>query len=142
MAVSADHPAVKAAAKWWADQMRHPKSSTSGDDMIDMMTMWAQSQQKENAAEEIDRFESELAKLIAEDVELERWAKWGPCISVDYGPDLMLHTALNAAGIPNAMALPIKTVMWVNEGKITVRRGYRADEKVVWTADPLTPPAA
>ena len=49
-------------------------------------------------------------------------------LAVDYRPDAVLAAAVLAAGYPlSATVFPIKTTMWINPGRVIVRRGYHGE---------------
>jgi hypothetical protein len=55
------------------------------------------------------------------------------CLSTDYDPKNELKEALHEAEIYDGSArLPIKTLMWVEPGKVSVACGYGASEKVIY----------
>jgi hypothetical protein len=54
------------------------------------------------------------------------------CLSVDYGPDMILGRCLQFAGISADMGtLPIKTVMWIDGETVQVRYGYGAETETL-----------
>jgi len=57
---------------------------------------------------------------------------------VDYGPDLILKGALEAAGLPVGAAgpLPLKTCMWIDPGSVKVGLGYNAEPVELELAQP------
>lgn len=136
MTVSPEHPAVRAAARWWADQLRTRRASTVGDETMDLMMMVADGQNPSVSPEDADRFESALAHEIAAFLSGSRWEEWPEVVDVDYWPDPTLGRALGAIGRAGGLnVLPVKTVMWVGPKKVEVRRGYRQPEVVVWSSD-------
>lgn len=136
---------AKAAAKWWADQLRGgAKLDNGATDPANVMARGlAGMLQKQEASgrtpQSIDLFEAALARRF-EAIDGARC--WGSIAGVDYHPDRILSEAADEAGINLGMAsLPWKTSMHCREGdKITVHCGYRAPEEVVY--DPAAQTAA
>ncbi len=139
---------IAAAAKWWADHLRTnhaPKvdngARTEEQRIGELLIGLVQSLVKPLSPETADRFERELAAKMISDFS-EGWDPsrplWGAAfrtIGTDYHPDGFLQAAGRAAGIERLDPyLPIKTIMWVNPGKVVVRCGYAAHEEVIYEA--------
>jgi hypothetical protein len=61
-------------------------------------------------------------------------------LSVDYGPDMELAEAADAAGI-HYSRFPFKTCMWLRPDLVTAALGYGAPTRIVWSApDWVRPP--
>lgn len=135
--MTADHPAVRAAAKWWADQLRDQQPSTAGDFMIDAMMAWAGKSEPKVDDEQADRFEGALRVQVSglfANKPLDK--RYPEILDVDYDPDRHLRSALLSAGLGRGLCpLPIKTLMWITPDEVRVRRGYGAAEQVVWAAN-------
>ena len=57
-------------------------------------------------------------------------------VSTDYGPDDVLKDAANKAHINGQMfRFPMKTIMWINPGRVEVRPGYAAQEITIYPAN-------
>lgn len=132
--LAADSPEVTAAVKWWTDILGKNTPSTVGDAQVDMMLdlTRAVSGAARPTDEQVAAFEAELTKLVAQDHarSVESGSTYNTVIlSVDYHPEDLLRSALAAAGISEQSArFPVKTVMWVDAGRVTLRKGYGADE--------------
>ena len=116
---------VSKAVDWWADKLRGCKQSGLSEDerrdpannSYQFAEMLMTLNKPKVSDEQIDKFKRSLQEQI---VNLKPF-----CISVDYGPDTYLRTALNAAEINADMGtLPIKTTMWLDDDKVQVRYGY------------------
>jgi hypothetical protein len=145
-------PEVQAAADWWGDQLAQPGQQDTGDAFNSgfatalMLTVVMRTPM---TADERALFVERLATRIeAHLVATPDWERatgepnWGSAyrvLGVDYGPDLMLASALIAAvGQTRADALsllwPVKTHMWINPGEVKVAHGYRAEPVVIYPA--------
>lgn len=126
---------TKAAVSWWADKLvackhsglsaeerRQPENSS-----YQLAEMFMAMSKPKVSAEQVDKFKVSLFNQIQN---LKPY-----CISVDYGPDSYLRTACDSAGIDAGMGtLPIKTTMWLDDGKVTVRYGYGAEPETIFPA--------
>jgi hypothetical protein len=124
----------RAAAEWWADQLQRPSRQDNGDGfqsgfataaaMITMLRVGPLTDDERSLF--IDRLVSRLqAHYGAHDYGFRT-------LAVDYGPDLMLRSALHAALGPAraeqfSLLWPIKTCMWIDPGCVKVAHGYRAE---------------
>ena len=124
---------LKVAVDWWADKLRGCKhSGLSAEERSDrrndgyqMAEMLMTITKPKVTDEQIAKFsEHLLATLKAGNVQ------W---LDVDYGPCGQLYDALVAAKIePGMGTLPIKTSMWIDADKVSVRYGYGAPEKQIY----------
>jgi hypothetical protein len=141
-------PEVAAAAAWWAQQLAEPATQDVGmRDAAEMLsTGLAQAAaalgRREWTAGELAAFEAALA------VRLEAHVGNGDCwdpgcpergsalrtIGCDYGPDPVLADAADDAGLGRLRSfdLPMKTVMWINPGRVSVAVGYHGQVVDVW----------
>jgi len=125
-------PQIEAAVNWWADKLRFCKQSgLSAEERRDPANQGYQFAEilmtisKPSVTDEqIEKFKQSLAAQI----ENNRIRT----LSVDYDPDRTLADALIAARIPDDKGtLPIKTTMWLDDGKVSVRYGYGAPEEII-----------
>ena len=134
---------IEAAADWWAAQLAGEPKHETGDAALNMAHEEAALRRKKPTAEQVALFREYLiAKLPEQDgfagvqwnLETPGWCGYvrGCVLSVDYGPSPFLREALLAAGIDPYMALPVKTVMWVNPGSVKARGGYGAAETQIY----------
>lgn len=135
---------ARAAAQWWADRLADAGETRTGDAMNDAFAMYARSKIPLPTAAQVNEFRAHLeAVLLAWIGDPQRY--WRDAVesggnrlgaafrtvAVDYRPDPILGDALEAAGLGGAfmtLRLPLKTVMWVNPGRVTVRHGYKDPE--------------
>lgn len=126
---------VEAAVNWWADKLTACKQSgLSAEERRDpanqsyqLAEMLMILSKPKVTNEQIDKFKESLSTQIE--------AKKPYCLSVDYGPDMVLGRALADAGIDAGMGtLPIKTTMWLDDDKVTVRYGYGAPVETIFPA--------
>lgn len=138
-------PEAVAAAAWWAEQLATPAVRHDvGDDTANVMsnTVAALVRRQRDQAQ-IDAFREVLAEEIEKHVEQYSWRPEEPhfgsamrAIMVDYGPDPVLADAAEKAGLElKVLDLPMKTVMWINPGRVEVAAGYRSAPIVVWSAE-------
>lgn len=151
-----DQARTKAAADWWAGRLAHgtDQHDLGGRDEAERdLTATARAAsfvlRQRFTAEQVEAFASELAERIEQ--HLVRWetypheGAWDStnprrgsalrAIHCDYCPHPVLADAAERAGFELKMFdLPMKTVMWINPGEVTVSEGYAAPTVVVWRA--------
>jgi hypothetical protein len=122
---------IEVAAKWWSDQLRTRTKQDNGDNGMAAMLMLMVSLQEPSHADKAGVFEAHLIELL--DVRLKDQTS---CIlSTDYAPGGLLNSAAMKAGVPaHCPPFPMKTVMWIEADKVSVKHGYGAKEKVLWGA--------
>ena len=148
-------PEARAAADWWAGKLA---AGTDEHDLGDRdaaerdLTATARAAsavlRQRFMTEQVDAFAEHLAEGIEQ--HLVKWESyphegaWDPAdprrgsalraVDVDYGPHPVLAEAAERAGIKLKMFdLPMKTVMWINPGEVTVSEGYGGGVTTVWT---------
>ena len=134
-------PEVAAAAKWWADQLRHKPVHDNGDVMGSMLATLAAANLAPISDEQIAAFESALASHLQAACE-KHWHSDDPIrggvyrtTATDYAPEGVLVDALQDAGIADGdLRLPIKTVVWIDPGKVDVACGYGAKPVRIYPA--------
>jgi len=137
----ADLPEIKAAVDWWASQLEAPVKQDSGDANLNLGIALVSSMGRESfpSRRSIARFKECLLVAIA--VHCQQY--WNPSqpdlgsacrtVSVDYGPDMILHIALAAAGVEiGTLTLPIKTTMWISPGEVKVAAGYHGKSVTIF----------
>jgi len=141
-------PEASAAAGWWAQQLAAPatRHETGDPDINFVLTMSQAMYPRVFTTEQRDRFrtalEHRIEEFLARDVARGCWNPAQPqfgsamrTVGVEYGPDQVLAEAAKAAGIElRTWDLPVKTVMWVNPGRVTVACGHQAELVTVWEA--------
>jgi len=136
-------PEAVAAAAWWADRLAKPARHDTGDADSTAVAMAADAVlDRRWTPEQIDAFRTALVDEIEQHVEKYSWRPDAPdfgsalrALMVDYGPDPVLADAAERAGFElKILDLPMKTVMWINPGIVTVAEGYSAQPVVIWEA--------
>lgn len=125
--------AIEAAVNYWAGFLeKGPTMSKIGDNMIDvMMTLVQHTSSVDPDTDQVAKFKETLGAHIRS--LLERKVSW-ITLDVDYGPDMNLSNALRVAGIKSS-PFPMKTIMWVKPNEVSVAQGYRAESRVLWSAE-------
>lgn len=121
---------INAAVTYWASFLVNgPIMDNVGDPLADMfMTMVKLNNETASDNAQVEAFKTSLGSHIQSLLERDvSWISFG----VDYGPDMELSNALQAAGIKSS-PFPSKTMMWITPNKVTVSQGYRAPERVLW----------
>lgn len=135
-----NHPmtteSIKAAVEWWADKLKACKQSglsaaerkDPGNRGYELAEMLMSMNKPAVTDDQIAKFSESLTAQIAEG-NIHH-------LGVDYGPDVPLFGALKAAGIRADMGtLPIKTSMWLDADRVSVRYGYGSAEETIWAAE-------
>lgn len=131
--------AGRAAAEWWAGQIGCPtfKAVPDGDhpdrehgDFAAAMGYLIAARHPVRDGQG-GRFVAELAPWI--DQQLVDHPEWGVSLGVDYGPDLELARAAEAAGI-HFSRFPWKTQMWARHDHVTAALGYHGRTRLIWSA--------
>lgn len=129
--------AIEAAIAWWLAALQTPATpdtynngDRSGLHGV-LMSMVARTADDPTRAQ-LDAFAEGLR------VELRKAGEYGLSLRVDYGPEGLLGRVVRAAQI-DASRLPWKTRMLVAPERVTVAKGYGADDVVLWGA-PLPEP--
>lgn len=127
-----------AAARWWAEQIGAPVFRNVDDDsspqerfdggFAGAMQAMIAARHPVNAGQG-EKFVEALAPII--DERLNRVSRVS--LAVDYGPDMELANAAEKAGI-NLSRFPWKTHMSIRRDHVTASLGYRAPDKLIWTA--------
>lgn len=134
-------PAAIAAAAWWADRLFLPGVQDNGDEGQSLLATYVAATVLLRNGPMTPAERTLFAERLATRIEVHVFGRpWCGGIGVDYGPDLVLESALIAAvGRERAnvlqVAWPIKTMMWVNPGEVKVRHGYRAEIQTIWNGE-------
>lgn len=116
---------IRVAARWWADRLRvaflqnigeSTPAERTGSALASLLTL--QQPTLDEAAVQV--FEESLAGLIQRDFN----AGHSVDLSVDYHPSMPLQTAAYMAGFSLAFRLPVKTIMVIRPGEVSVASGY------------------
>lgn len=118
---------IKAAAKWWADQLRSKPKHDNGDGFHNALMSLLAERITPLPESEIQKFQDCLEDVLKKN-------EYIYCVSVDYGACGNLASAADAAGINIQDRLPVKTNMWIEPGKVKVSCGYRAPIEVIYEA--------
>ncbi|MFI6249020.1 hypothetical protein [Streptomyces sp. NPDC051016] len=137
-------PEAIAAAEWWANRLANPASHDVGAETANIVTNTvAALVERQRSQAQLEAFREALVDEIDQHVAQYSWRPDEPdfgsalrAIAVDYGPDPVLADAAERAGFElKILDLPMKTVMWINPGTVTVAEGYSAQPVVIWRAD-------
>lgn len=111
---------IKAAAKWFADQLRHQFFHTTSDLRCDMMVnLLAGNAQGGLTSEHVDRFQQ-----ILEEETIAQLKSIPLNLRVDYQPGKILKEALEKAGLNTRIGiLPCKSGVTIEKGKVTAFGG-------------------
>jgi hypothetical protein len=148
-------PEATAAADWWAGKLGHATHviGRPDDPSVGVSTVLANAATAIAGRTYTDGQRAAFRAALAERIEAhlrrytEQWpweGCWDPAeprrgsamrpIHCDYGPDPIILDAADQAGVKVTMLdLPMKTVMWVNPGRVEVAEGYGAEPAVVWS---------
>lgn len=133
---------ISAAVDWWTAQLQQPARHDAGDFEINTFA-WMSGMKTYTPLSDaqLTAFRAALQQEITALVELHPPLTGNPhygaalrTVSVDYQPDDTLSKATKTADIDSFMRFPLKTVMWIDPGYVSVRCGYGAQEEVVWQA--------
>lgn len=136
----APRPEVVAAADWWADTLARGASHDNGDAMTSTMLAAAGDLMTPRSDEQVAAFRAALPTVIERHLAGCTWDTDRPefgsafrTIAIDYAPDRVLSDAAAEAGFSLRMTdLPVKTVMWINPGQVTVSEGHGAEPHAIW----------
>lgn len=140
---SAPRPEAVAAANWWAQQLEQPPLHGLGArEQTNIANAATAVGRTQKTPEQVEAFRTALAEVIEQELS-ERPEDWRPgdpsfasafrAIAGDYRPARELETAAERAGFKLKMFdVPMKTVMWVNPGVVTVAVGHGGITEVVW----------
>lgn len=113
---------IEVAVDWWADVIQQPKFD-NGDNSVagGMCMMLALKNASGVSPEQVEAFKSALSKRLTGEDEYFT-------LGSDYGPEIVLDDVFSEAGISKSNC-PWKTVMYFQNGGVSVSYGYRADKK-------------
>jgi hypothetical protein len=127
---------ARTAAKWWADQLRDQPQHDNGDALGSAFAGLVAARLPPLTYEQIAAFEQHLCAGLLVLLKADTWDETDPgrggyfrTVAVDYDPDPLLTGAARQAGFKADLRLPIKTVMWINPGEVSVACGYGAPEE-------------
>lgn len=123
---------IEAAAKWWSNELAIFTDHDAGDSQVNMVMSFSSNlAQKNYTSEQVEAFEKALIEVLTERVNFDKY--WYPTIHNDYGLDIVLQEAGEKAGLKlTSFDLPIKTVMWLQEGRVAVSKGYGAPSEDIY----------
>lgn len=147
------YPEIAIAARWWADALERPGLQDNGDATQSLFASWAsctavQANGGKTFRDDDERatfiFSLELALMDLVSTSWDRaqtdqdWGSYMRSVGVDYGPDRVLYSALDALSLtPQRAAMfsllwPIKTRMSIDPGRVSVRHGYGAEPRQLY----------
>lgn len=141
-----DTKLLESAANWWAEQISGHKlnwdngaqnEGNAEERRIGNM-MWMLGNVAANSAregvtpEKLQKFKESLIRRVSEKYNkaVQHYPEYYLTLSVDYGPDELLYESVKEAEIDPGV-FPCKTVMWIDSEKVSARRGYGAQEKII-----------
>ena len=120
---------AEVASDWWKNNIGTNARQNNGDDFASLFFMMASSK-VHISNEQKELFAGTLKQYIME--ELARLGR--VYLSVDYGPDDALAAAADVSEISYA-AFPVKTSMWVYDGRVSVACGYGKESKEIYNKE-------
>lgn len=117
---------INAAVAWWCQRLREQPNHNTGDaDLNFCIHMFTFEQYEPLPEEKIQAFSTALRELLL--------TAPPNTISTDYAPEDELRDATRLAGIDHAeIRFPIKTVMWLEDGCVSVKCGYGAPFETIY----------
>ncbi|MFF7966726.1 hypothetical protein ACFZC3_15340 [Streptomyces sp. NPDC007903] len=137
-------PESVAAADWWAQRLSKPiQHDVGAAESNTLANGVAALVRRQRTQAQIESFRQALVDGIESHVSQYEWRPTEPergsymrSIGVDHGPDKVLADAAEVAGFELRMLdLPMKTVMWINPGIVSVAEGHAARRITIWKAD-------
>lgn len=122
-----------ALANWWADRVFGGTVASNGDGVNTALSVLAGVQGSTQSGDKRELFVKALSSKISG--ALERMSKHSDdprvTLGVDYGPDMILSEAAEAAGLfrPN---FPWKTMTWAYSTHVVVSLGYGGRNVLLW----------
>ena len=133
---------IDAAVAWWSQQLQETSRHKTGDAMNDAFVSTVQNALNLSplSVEQIRTFEetlrSSIITLIEEsglDLSDPLSGSYHRVVSTDYGPEDVLAHAAGVAHITyQDFRFPMKTIMWIDPGRVLVRSGYGGQEVVIY----------
>lgn len=121
---------LRTAAAWWADLFRKPVVHDNGVAEHSMLGTLVGLKAGKPTEEQIKTFEDHLYNALVAEAQRGRSYIY---VDVDYHPGIFLQDAMDAAGMGDGFCrLPFKTSMWIDGGKVTVAKGYRAEMVTIY----------
>ncbi|WP_282204527.1 hypothetical protein [Kitasatospora fiedleri] len=130
-----------AAASWWALRLAEPSHQNVGHpDANTLLAALANTNARAYTPDQVEAYRVALTARIEAHLAQSEWSLAEPifgsevrCLYNDYSLDPVLTEAAATAGIEVGVAdLPLKTVMWIDPGKVSVRSGYGSEVETVW----------
>lgn len=116
------YPIIETASNWWAEEIKNPSFNIGENDekafWFNIISSINSSNQSKVTKESVKLFKEELAKIIKKKLKNNN----DFTISVDYQPDSILQESAEKANL-NGIDFPLKTTMWINKDKVSVRKG-------------------
>ena len=120
--------AVELTVNWWIEKsFKTPLNQNNGDNSQNggigfmLMNMVSMSAQDKNTPDKVEKFKTELTKLL---LEAEGKGRYNNELDVDYHPNRLLSTACELSGIDSG-CLPCKTFTYINnENEVEGRYQY------------------
>lgn len=136
------YPEIRAAAQWWADQLKASPIMDNGDAFQSVFSSYVANQLNFPLSDQqIDLFRRWLEVALMANAKGTGWNPKAPIFGSanrgvynDYHPSWLLVLAWQRACLPGDPdhRFPIKTSMHYDPGQVTVRAGYSAREQVLF----------
>jgi len=131
---------IEAAVNWWVDILKGNPNHDNGESLQSIFANLCARTLKPLSEEKIYTFRLSLTEGITKRIEKlghdpnnPMWGSSLRCFGTDYHPDVVLAEAAEKAEIDAiSLRFPIKTLMWINPGEVTVSRGYGAKSEVIY----------
>ncbi|MBQ9795853.1 MAG: hypothetical protein IJW36_02710 [Clostridia bacterium] len=122
--------ASEVAARWWANFLGTAKQN-NGDDLASLLLGWVSVTNAPNL-ETVEKFYETLKNELIQRFEFSD----SIILSTDYGPEGILAQVAKKFEI-SGYAFPCKTVMYISDCTVSVRSGYQAKEKLLYSSEDL-----
>lgn len=132
---------IEVAVSWWVNVITRDRQKHDVGDLASNLEIrgFTPKNMKPLTEEQIQIFSDHLRQSLVEHLS-DCWYENEPtrggyvrAVMVDYGPAKILHDAATAAGMDFiSFRFPMKTVMWIDPGKVSVAEGYGSEPKVIY----------
>ena len=102
-------------------------SNSESDGIASVLMLMAASQEQSPTDENIETFKKVLSNFVEECLDNGE----DIILSTDYTPDYMWNDILSESGISGTF-FPMKTTMWISNGKVKVSAGHAAKSKTIY----------
>ena len=124
-----------AVVNWWVNEIGLGAkrdiglSNSESDGIAAVLMLMAASQEQSPTDENIEAFKKALSSFVEERLDKNE----DIILSTDYTPDYMWNDILRECEISGTF-FPMKTTMWISNGKVKVSAGHAAASKTIYPA--------